>query len=103
MIQEVTEFIKNTLPLCSNKMDFIFKLEVKFAKYLVDKGYKWNTVVKSKDLNTSKVVCPVFNPVNIQKWINNPNTFAIKSLEIQNKYCGDRRNLKTNHNNYMKA
>ena len=36
MIQEVTEFIKNTLPLCSNKMDFIFKLEVKFAKYLVD-------------------------------------------------------------------
>jgi hypothetical protein len=78
MIQEVTEFIKKTLQLCSNKMDFILKMEVKFAKYLVDKGYKWNTVIKSKDLNTRNVICPVFNPVNINKWINNPNTFAIK-------------------------
>jgi hypothetical protein len=59
-------------------MDFILKMEVKFAKYLVDKGYKWNTVIKSKDLNTRNVICPVFNPVNINKWINNPNTFAIK-------------------------
>ena len=35
-------------------------------------------VIKNNELETKNVICPVFNPVNIQKWINNPNTFAIK-------------------------
>ena len=78
MIQEVTVFIKNTIPLCSNKTDYILNLEVKFAKYLVDKGYKWNTVIKFKDIDNKNVICPIFNPINTQKWINNPNAFAIK-------------------------
>jgi len=78
MINSIINFIQSTIPICSNKIDYILKMEVKFAKYLVNKGYKWNTVIKSKDLDTNNVICPVFNPVNIQKWINNPNTFAIK-------------------------
>ena len=78
MINSIINFIQNTIPLCSNKIYYILKMEVKFAKYLVNNGYKWNTVIKSKDLDTNNVICPVFNPVNIQKWINNPNTFAIK-------------------------
>ena len=78
MINDVIEFISSRIPLCFNKHDYILKMEVKFAKYLVNKGYKYNTVIKINDLNTIRVNCPVFNPVNIQKWINNPNTFAIK-------------------------
>jgi hypothetical protein len=78
MINDVKNFIQNKIPLCSNKTDYILKLEVKFAKHLVSLGYKWNTVIKSKQLINNNVNCPVFNPVNIQKWINNPNTFAIK-------------------------
>ena len=78
MINDVIKFISSRIPLCFNKNDYIFKMEVKFAKYLVNKGYKYNTVIKINDLNTIRVTCPVFNPVNIQRWINNPNTFAIK-------------------------
>jgi hypothetical protein len=78
MINNVKNFIKKTIPICSNKNDYILKMEVKFAKYLVNLGYKWNTVVKIKDLDTNNVICPVFNPANIQKWINNPSSFGIK-------------------------
>ena len=88
MIYDIISFIKKRLPECSTRMDFIFKVEIKFAKYLVDKGYKWNTVIKRSSLDNS-VVCPVFNPVNLYKWIINPSTFAIKwkySLSYLNKY-----------------
>ena len=78
MINDVASFIKNTIPLCYNRNDYVFKLEVKFAKHLVNMGYKWNTVVKFNDLDIPNVVCPVFNPVNIKKWMNNPSTFGIK-------------------------
>ncbi len=78
MIDDIITFIQNIIPDCSNKMDYILKMEVKFAKYLVDKGYKWNTVIKITELDTKNVICPVFNPVNIKKWINNPKTFGIK-------------------------
>ena len=78
MINDIITFIQNIIPVCTNKIDYILKMEVKFAKYLVDKGYKWNTVIKIRELDTKNVICPVFNPVNIKKWINNPNTFGIK-------------------------
>ena len=78
MMNDIMNFIKNTIPFCSNKMDYILKMEVKFAKYLVNIGYKWNTVIKINSLDTNNVSCPVFNPVNIHKWINNPNSFGIK-------------------------
>jgi len=87
MIKDVSLFIKQNLSLCSTKMDFITKIEVKFSKYLVNKGYKHNTVIKTTLLDNS-VVCPVFNPVNLYKWINNPSTFATKwkySLSYLNK------------------
>jgi hypothetical protein len=78
MINDVANFIQKTIPICANRDDYILKLEVKFAKYLVDIGYKWNTVVKINSLDSKNVICPVFNPVNIQKWINNPSSFGIK-------------------------
>jgi hypothetical protein len=55
----------------------INNLEIKLASYLVNKGYKYNTVIKLNILNNN-LVCPVFNPLNINKWINNPETFALK-------------------------
>lgn len=78
MLNDVANFIQKTIPICANREDYVLKLEVKFAKHLVNKGYKWNTVIKINDLNTNNIICPVFNPINIRKWINNPNTFAIK-------------------------
>ena len=78
MLNNIINFIQNTIPICANKIDYNFKLEVKFAKHLVNLGYKWNTVIKFKEIDNINVDCPVFNPVNIQKWINNPRTFGIK-------------------------
>jgi lipopolysaccharide biosynthesis protein len=60
-----------------NRTDYVNKIEVKFAKYLVDKGYKCNVVIKCNTYDNT-VRCPVFNPININKWIHNPNSFAIK-------------------------
>jgi hypothetical protein len=77
MINDVILFIEQRIPICSSKMDYIIKMEVKFAKYLCDKGYKHNIVINKNILNNN-VICPVFNPTNIYKWINNPETFAIK-------------------------
>ena len=78
MINDIANFIKSILPLCVNRQDYILKMKVKFAKHLVNMGYKWNTVIKYKDIDNKNIICPVFNPVNVKTWINNPNTFAIK-------------------------
>jgi len=80
MINDVINFINNSInsiKSSNDKLDYVFKVEVKFSKYLVDLGYKWNAVIKSDILDNS-LNCPVFNPLNIQKWINNPMSFAIK-------------------------
>ena len=78
MLNDVANFIQKTIPICANREDYVLKLEVKFAKHLVNKGYKWNTVIKINELNTNNIICPVFNPINIRKWINNPSSFGIK-------------------------
>lgn len=78
MINDVIFFIQNKISLLSNRADYALNLEVKFAKHLVNRGYKWNTVIKFEDIDNKNIICPIFNPVNIQKWMNNPNTFAIK-------------------------
>jgi len=88
MIHDVVSFIKGEFTKCSTRMDFVFKLEVKFAKYLVNKGYKWNSVIKACSLDNTVVQCPVFKPINLYRWINNPSTFAVKwkySLSYLNK------------------
>jgi len=77
MIDTVIKFIKNRIDKCITKLDFIHNMEVKFSKYLINHGYKHNTVIK-KDILNNSVLCPVFNPCNLYKWINNPDTFAIK-------------------------
>jgi len=81
MINDVVNFIKQNIKFCKNKEDYVLKLEVKFARHLVDKGYKLNTVIKT-DILENNLCCPVFHPNNIQKWIKNSRTFAIKW-----KYC----------------
>lgn len=80
LIDKVIEFIDTNITKCKEKIDFVFILEVKFAKYLINSGYKHNTVIKINDLdNFHKLArCPVFQPFNLNKWINNPDTFAIK-------------------------
>ena len=77
LIKDVINFINDRVKPGMDKMDYVFKIEVKFAQYLVNRGYKCNVVIKCNTYNNT-VCCPVFNPVNINKWINNPNSFAIK-------------------------
>jgi len=91
MITDIINFIKNNIHNCKTISDYINKCEVKFAQYLIDKGYKSNTVIKNSDYINLTVLCPVFYPTNIHNWIKNPNTFAIKwkySISYLNKYSG---------------
>ena len=80
MINDVVQFIEDKIKICdsnSDKYRYVKNMEVKFAKYLIDKGYKHNVVIKVDTLDQT-LVCPVFHPTNIGKWINNPDSFAIK-------------------------
>ena len=83
MINDVVQFIKDEIKTCdlnnsnNNKRTYVYNVEVKFAKYLLDKGYKHNVVIKIDTLDQT-LPCPVFNPGNIYKWINNPDSFGIK-------------------------
>ena len=78
MLNDIINFIQNNLILCVNNLDYRDILELKYARHFINKGYKCNAVIKINELETKNVICPVFNPINIQKWINNPSTFGIK-------------------------
>jgi hypothetical protein len=78
MINDIIQFIEQNVIFCKNKANYIHKCEIKFSQYLIDKGYKSNTVIKTADYLNLNVTCPVFNPININNWIKNPNAFAIK-------------------------
>jgi hypothetical protein len=98
MIKDVIDFISDKTMICKDKIDYICKCEVKFAQYLIDKGYISNTVIKSKDYLNLKCSCPPFYPENIKNWLKNLNTFAIKwkySISYINK------NMATPELNYL--
>jgi hypothetical protein len=77
LINDVITFINDRITPNMSRTEYIHKIELKITKYLVDKGYKYNVVIKG-DTYDNTVCCPVFNPVNIHKWMHNPNSFAIK-------------------------
>ena len=80
MIHDVIHFIQDKIKICdsnSDKHNYIYNMEVKFATHLKNKGYKHNVVVKA-DTTDCTLVCSPFNPGNIYKWINNPDSFGIK-------------------------
>jgi hypothetical protein len=85
MINDIVQFIEDSIDVCDSNdsnsskdnYNYIYNMEVKFAKYLINKGYKHNVVI-NVDTLCQTVCCPVFNPANIDKWINNPDSFAIK-------------------------
>lgn len=98
MITDVINFININVNICKNRIDYIMICEVKFSQYLIDKGYKSNTVIKIADYLNLNVICPAFNPTNINNWIQNPKTFAIKwkySISYLNK------NIVTPELNYL--
>jgi hypothetical protein len=80
MIHDVIEFIENKIKICDSineKYAYVYHMEVKFAIYLTSKGYKHGVVINIDTIDQN-VPCPVFHPANIDKWIKNPNSFAIK-------------------------
>jgi hypothetical protein len=77
LLKDITIFIGNYIEQCISKQDYVNLLETKMSNYLRTKGYRHNTVIKT-DILYNNIVCPVFNPINIYKWINKPETFAIK-------------------------
>ena len=84
LIDDIIIFIKNNIPLCKDKNDFIYKIETKFTQYLFEKNYKMNSIIKYTDFNsdTRYVQCPMFNKKFLKNWVNEKKTFAIKW-----KYC----------------
>lgn len=80
MINDVVQFIEDKIKICDSngdKHNYVYHMEVKFATHLKNKGYKHGVVINIDTLQQN-VQCPVFNPNNIEKWIKNPNSFAIK-------------------------
>lgn len=100
MIHDVIKFIQDKIKLCTSSsfsydkdgyIHYTHNVEVKFAKYLLDKGYKHNVVINVNILDQT-LTCPVFHPDNTNKWINNPDSFGIKwkymiSYLNQNTVC----------------
>ncbi len=82
MIDIIGGFIKNNLPKCKTKSDYVIELEVSLANYLIKQNYKMGAVIKYTDLTNYKVVCPMLNPLLLNEWVNKKNSFAIKW-----KYC----------------
>jgi len=83
LIEDIIEFISNTLESCKKDFDYIDKMETYLAQYLVDKGYTHNVVIKHTDIISANLYsCPSHNPYLINQWINNKSAFAIKW-----KYC----------------
>jgi hypothetical protein len=83
LLDSVINYINTVLPLCICDVDYIAKLETKFAQYLKDRGYKYNIVITDKMLSYPiNTCCPAHHPCVINQWINNPKSFAIKW-----KYC----------------
>jgi hypothetical protein len=78
MITDVINFMKKNVHICENKTDYTMNCEVKFAQYLIDKGYKSNAIIKTVDYINLNVICPAVDPTNINNLIQNPRTFAIK-------------------------
>ena len=79
IIQDVIHFISKNISISFNRLDYIYNIETKFTIYLINKGYKYNTVVNYKDLNYPiNTICPIFNPNITEQWIHSPKTFAIK-------------------------
>jgi hypothetical protein len=80
MIHDVVQFIEDKINICdsnSSKDNYIHHMEVKFARHLKNKGYKHNVVINVNTIDKT-LTCPPFHPGNIYKWINNPDSFAIK-------------------------
>lgn len=81
MIHDVIQFIEDKIKICDSNGDkhhsYIYHMEVKFATHLKNKGYKHGVVINVDTLQQN-LQCPVFHPANIDKWIKNPNSFAIK-------------------------
>ena len=80
MIHDVVQFIEENIKICDSngdKHNYIYHMEVKIATHLKNKGYKHGVVINVDTLQQN-LQCPVFHPANIDKWIKNPNSFAIK-------------------------
>jgi hypothetical protein len=76
LVSEIINFISEALPICKTYFDYIIKLEIGFTKNLLNKGYTLSAVYNDKNFIFKEA--GFYYPANIKKWINNPNTFAIK-------------------------
>ena len=64
---------------------YILEIETKQTLYLINKGYKYASVIPYDSLIFNKnLICPIFNPEIMYQWINRPETFAIKWKYMNN-------------------
>ena len=78
-----------------NTRDIIERIELKILKYLSVYGFKYDGVVKYYQLTPEKHSI-LFNPVNINKYLNNKEVFGIKW-----KYIGNYINFNKLDNYYL--
>lgn len=84
-IHIICNSIEINIKLIKHVIDFILNnihsdnIEYYFTEYLVNKGYKYNSVVNYQELNYPKNIQDnIFDLNIIDQWIHLPNTFAIK-------------------------
>jgi hypothetical protein len=80
VILPLINFLKETLPKCNNKMEYIFVLETQLIKHFKLYGFKMETIIKEYYIiqNDSTPKCPSHNPRYLERWINLDDAFAIK-------------------------
>ena len=87
----LNDFYNNLIPTCNSTKDLIQNIELKQTKYLVDNGFKYNSVVSYKQL-TYIDHCIMFNPININVYLCNKSCFGIKWKYLGNYIDYDKLN-----------
>jgi hypothetical protein len=76
MVSLFIEFFESKLKLCNYVGDIIDIIETKIIEHFRLIGYKTNCVINCESYKN--YLCPSHNPLFLKKWINKPETFAIK-------------------------
>jgi hypothetical protein len=64
---------------------YILEMETKQTLYLINKGYKYASVIPYESLIFSeKLECPIFHPDIMYQWLNRSETFAVKWKYMNN-------------------
>lgn len=93
-INKLINFYKLNLHKYKTTPELQERIECQQTEYLVKSNFKYKAVISYKDLEKS--ICPLFNPINIHKYLSNKELFGIKW-----KYLGNYIEYEKIDNHYL--